>query len=416
VEIEEIESGKIYDHAFEWRFEFPEILDDEGKFVGFDIVIGNPPYGVKLTKNEDFIFREKYQVSNYQIDTYTLFTELGIKISQSKFSLCFIIPNAWYASIYDIKYRRYLIENKIISSITVCPNNTFDDAVVETCIIECIQEDVSDALIIYSLQRKKINEIVFNKFRLNERYSINLFSQSIDLALISKVVNSSEQVNSSFEVIWGIKIYEKGKGTPPQNGEESKYKNFHSTSKLSATHKPLIGGREIYPYRLSWKGGFVNYGPWIAAPRQPIWFEANPRIVVREVTSKGKIFATLILDEYVFSNSVDGIKSKENNINNLKVLLAILNSKFAQFFHLKKSGNSQKNSFPKVLLQDLREFPFPKHRNNFETVAKLVDQILTVKKSNPNGDITTLEQQIDQLVYELYGLTEEEIKIVEGKT
>jgi hypothetical protein len=414
-EIADIESGRLYENALEWRFEFPEVLNNNGDFVGFDVVIGNPPYGVKLNKQEDSLFRQNYQVSNYQIDTYTLFTELGIKISNPKFILCFIIPNTWYASIYDTQYRKYLIDNKFVNSITTCPVNTFDDAVVETCILECIPKNNKDFFEVYSLKKEELNKVLFDDVISNERYSIGSFSKSSDFTLTKKIIDSNEKVNDYFDVIWGIKVYEKGKGNPPQTGDESQQKIFHAASRLTPTHKPLIGGSEIFSYRLSWKGGFVNYGDWIAAPRKPIWFEASPRIVVREVTSKGNIFATLIFDEYVFSNSVDGIKSKSNNIQDLKTLVAILNSKFARFFHLNKSGNSSKETFPKILLQDLREFPFPKSRNNFEKISIIVDKILTAKEGDRHADTSELEKAIDDLVYQLYGLTEEEIKIVEGE-
>ena len=204
-------------------------------------------------------------------------------------------------------------------------------------------------------------------------------------------------------------------GTPPQTGEESNTKIFHSKTKISETYKPLIGGSEILPYSLKWKGGFINYGKWIAAPRTPDWFEATPRVVIREVTAKGKIYATIVTDEFVFSNSVDGIRSKDNDITKLKILLAILNSSLASYYHLNSSANSQKNAFPKVLLQDLREFPLqaipPKSQSLFITI---VDKILAAKKENPQANTSAWEKDIDELVYRLYGLTDEEKKMVEG--
>ncbi len=94
-------------------------------------------------------------------------------------------------------------------------------------------------------------------------------------------------------------------------------------------------------------------------------------------------------------------------------MLAILNSKFARFFHLNKSGNSSKDTFPKILLQDLREFPFPKGRSNFEEISIIVDEILTAKKGDPNADTSELEKKCDHLVYKLYQLTYEEVKIID---
>jgi adenine-specific DNA-methyltransferase len=414
-EKDEIQSSAIYKEAFEWRFEFPEVLDSEGKFLGFDVVIGNPPYGAAINKQEDIFYRTRFQVSNYQIDTYTLFTELGINIGSKKSLLFFIIPTAWYASTYDIKFREYLIKEDILNGITICPKSTFDEAIVETCIIECEKFFKNIEINVFALNREIINQVSKANIDASTRYNINIFSSNAEDKFFNRIKNKCSIVNDSFDVIWGIKVYEKGKGIPPQISEDSKTKKFHSKNKLSDTYKPLIGGSEIFPYSLTWKEGYINYGKWIAAPRTPDWFEAIPRIVVREVTAKGKIYATIITEEIVFSNSVDGIRSKNNDTSELKILLGILNSKFASYLHLKSSANSQKDSFPKVLLQDLREFPFPKIKDNSQLpFITLVDKILAAKKENPKADTSTWEKEIDELVYALYGLTEEEIKMVEG--
>ena len=412
-ERDEIKNNVIYKEAFEWRFEFPEVLDSEGKFLGFDVVIGNPPYGATINKQEDLFYRNNYQVSNYQIDTYTLFTELALNIGGKKSKLFFIIPTAWYASTYDIKFRQYLLNGNLLKGVTLCPKSTFEEAVVETCIIECEKESDNKKINIYSLDREILNEIDKTLISIENNYSINIFANIHEAKLINKMKSNNLKVQGLFDVIWGIKVYEKGKGFPPQKGDESKSKIFHADKKLSDSYKPLIGGSEISPYTLNWKGGYVNYGKWIAAPRSPEWFEACPRIVIREVTSKGKIYAAIITEEIVFSNSVDGVRSKNSDISELKLLLAVLNSHLASYFHLKASANSQKDSFPKVLLQDLREFPLPKtdlsSRLPFIT---LVDKIISAKKENAQTDTSQWENEIDELVYKLYELTEEEIEIV----
>ncbi|MFV5685096.1 Eco57I restriction-modification methylase domain-containing protein [Flavobacterium sp. GB2R13] len=412
-EIEEIKSNKIYENAFEWRFEFPDVLNDEGDFLGFDMVIGNPPYGVAFNKLEDAYLRNRYKVSNYQIESYTLFTELGINIGNKISTLSYIIPNAWYASTYDINFRKYLITNGFLNSITNCPKNTFEEAVVETCIIECYKT-IATYLPIYSLKREVVNEIKINNISQETGYNLNVKSDQTEVEFLNRLRNSNPPVMNFFNVIWGIKIYKKGIGFPPQTGEESKLKSFHSSEKLTSTHKPLIGGSEIFPYFTNWKGGYVNYGKWIAEPRQPDWFDQSDRLVVREVTSKGKIHASLISHEAVFSNSVDVIKSKSNNITELKILLAILNSKFACFYHLRASGNSNKDVFPKILIKDLKYFPFPQNNQDVvEKIIPLINEIMELKKIDSKSNISSFERQIDLIIYALYGLSEEEIKIIE---
>jgi hypothetical protein len=306
-----------------------------------------------------------------------------------------------------------LIENKFIQNITLCPKITFEDAVVETCILECKQAENQRNIITYNLERKVLNELNFGQINLSNNFILNIHSSNEDLFLVNKIKRNQSKLEAQFDVVWGIKIYENGKGMPPQTGEESKLKIFHSNEKVLETHMPLIGGSEIFPYELKWKGKFVNYGKWIAAPRTPDWFVDSSRIVVREVTSNGRIFATIIEEEMVFSNSVDGIRSKTNNIIDLKMLLGILNSKLFSYYHLKTSPNSQKGSFPKILLQDLRTFPIPNDSLKEKAqIAFYVDKILK-KEYIEYISLNQIKHQIDQLVYQLYNLTEEEIIIIE---
>ncbi|MCK9639845.1 MAG: Eco57I restriction-modification methylase domain-containing protein [Prolixibacteraceae bacterium] len=411
-ELEGIRSNKIYENAFEWRFEFPEVLNEEGDFVGFDVVIGNPPYGVTLSKAEDNVLRNNYKVSNYQIDTYTVFTELGNNLLHQNGNLIFITPSAWFASTYDIKFRKYLIDNELIKAITKCPKATFEDAVVETSIIHISKMIDDNILNIYNLDKEVVNQIDKCNIRSDKDYCFYVFANSAEQTFRSRISSEFSNVNDSFDIVWGIKVYQKGKGYPPQNGSESLDKIYHSKIKVDQNYKPFIGGSDISPYLINWSDSYINYGPWIAEPRNPEWFKAIPRIVVREITAKGRIYAAFIEEESVFSNSVDGIRSKTNNINQLLQLLGVLNSKFAAYYHLSSSSNSQKDAFPKVLLQNLRDFPFePKVDNQ---IVSLVSQVIEQKRDNTLADTTALESEIDRLVYQLYGLTDEEIKIVEG--
>ena len=410
--IEDKLNSKIFENAFEWRFEFPEVLNDDGEFVGFDVVTGNPPYGVSLGKNEFDFFKEHYKVSNYQIDSYTLFFEASYKLLNNTGKLCFIAPSAWYGSKYDINFRKFLLLDCGQISITICPKNTFVEAVVETCIISLDKsnKDCND-IEIKDLKNFVIN--ILNKSHITEKNSFIffLFSRPAERELIIAIQQKSCKVEKFFDIGWGVKVYQKGKGLPPQDGTESDDKIFHCNSRLTETYKPLIGGSEIKSYTPTWKGEYLNYGNWLAEPRSTEWFEPVPRIIIREVTSKGKILAAFIDWECIFSNSVDIIKSKTNNLDETLQLLGILNSRFASYYHLRVSGNSQKDSFPKLLLQDLRSFPFISNID-FSLVSK-VKQIISLKESNSFADTGILESEIDLLVYKLYGLTEDEIKIIE---
>ncbi|MDX5435578.1 MAG: Eco57I restriction-modification methylase domain-containing protein [Pontibacter sp.] len=413
-EREAIEANKVYEGAFEWRFEFPEVLDEEGKYTGFDVVIGNPPYGADLTKNEDKLYRTKYKVSSYQIDTYTLFIELSNLILKEGGVTSLIIPTAWLSSTYDLKVREYLLDELDVFSIDICPKHTFEEAIVETLILNATKTSPKDELKVSQLASSVINVFNKNKFRSDVNKAFFIVGDSSEYKLINKIKESEIRLENLFDVVWGVKVYEKGKGTPPQNSEASKLKIFHSNLKTKETHMPLLGGKEINSYSIRWIGGYIDYGPWLAAPRNISWFEEGPKLLVREITSKGKIQAAYTNDEYVFSNSVDGIRAKADAEYSIKVLLAILNSKLISFYHQKLSANSSKDAFPKVLLQDLRNLPLLQPDEETKaSITSLVEQILSIKKADAAADTSGLEAEIDVLVYRLYNLTYEEVLLVE---
>ncbi|MFM9159183.1 MAG: Eco57I restriction-modification methylase domain-containing protein, partial [Dolichospermum sp.] len=113
-EIEDKKSGKIYQNAFEWRFEFPEVLNDEGDFIGFDVVIGNPPY-ISLSKikekSQTAYFENNYQTYTKGADIYCLFYEKGSCLLRKEGFLTYITSNSWLKTIYGDLLKKYLIEN-----------------------------------------------------------------------------------------------------------------------------------------------------------------------------------------------------------------------------------------------------------------------------------------------------------------
>jgi len=339
----------------------------------------------------------------------------------------YIVPSAWVASAYDNKLRRFIIEETKIENIVITPKQTFKDATVETCIL-ILSNDIpgkSFEVERWDLEDQKKYFVSTKDIKQENAYSFPIYVDNENLKVIQKIKKQKFVFNDFAAIVWGVKIYENGKGIPPQKGDESRTKVFHSNIRKTKSHRPLLGGSEIDRYLLKWKGGFIDYGKWLAAPRKPHWFEGE-RILVREVTSKGKIQATYVSDDFVFSNSVDGIKLKSKEIN-IKYLLGLINSKLITFYHLNTSPNAFKGTFPKVLLQDIRELPLAIPDNNLHIeIIKLVDQLLTMnierveaklqtKISQIESKIDYCEIRINEIVYELYGLTEDEIKIVEGE-
>ena len=423
-----MESKRELDDAMgEYINTVEEPLAPYGLQGGFDVVIGNPPYGALLSKEVDDYLRRKYRVANYQLDTYSLFVEKAKNLLSTYGFLGFIIPSAWVASTYDVKLRRYIAEENRIENFVITPKQTFKDASVETCILVLSNNppnkkfDVErwDAKVktSYSLNTKEI--------KAENSFVFPVYADEKTNKVIQKIRREKNILNDFADVSWGVKPYQKGKGKPPQKGFESTDKIYHSDQKKSITYRPILGGSEVHRFHLTWKGGFIDYGDWLAEPRRPHWFEGE-RILVREVTANGIIQGTFVDKNFIFSNSVDGIKLKSKELS-IKFLLGLINSKLISFYHSNTSANAFKGAFPKVLLQDLRELPVPNAVTKIQTeIEKLVNQLLQLNEekaasklatqiSQLQGRIDYCEDRINQIVYQLYELTDEEIKIVEGK-
>ncbi|MCH8070184.1 MAG: Eco57I restriction-modification methylase domain-containing protein [Candidatus Marinimicrobia bacterium] len=371
--------------------------------------------------------------AEYQVDTYPIFLEKAYYLIKHKSYFGMIVPSAWIASKFNEKLRKFLVSKVSLKNIVIAPKNAFANATVETLIL--ISNKVETEETEFHVERWDTDEkasYLINQNRISSQnsYFFPVYSNPEAIKIIEKINSSGVLLSKYATAVWGVKIYQKGKGKPKQRGNESKLKTFHSSTKTKETHKPLLGGKEIRRYEVDWKGMYVDYGKWLAEPRTPNWFKGY-RILLREVTSKGIIQATIVTGEYVFSNSIDGIKLKDDE-RSLAFILGIINSKLISFNHLNTSANAFKGAFPKLLIKDLLSIPVPaidfsnvKDKSRHDKMVKLVDRMLELNKQLAKAKIVhdktvlkrqieATDSQIDQLVYDLYGLTKKEIEIVEG--
>ncbi|VXD23019.1 putative type IIS restriction/modification enzyme [Planktothrix serta PCC 8927] len=407
VEIEEIESGKIYDHAFEWRFEFPEILDDTGKFIGFDVVIGNPPYGVKFNSSEKALFSNQYSGID---DIYTIFIDQGIRVAKKSGFLALIIPIFWLTSEKYYSTRSLILQNLHLNLGVILPYNIFSDAYVDTGIYifsKNINERIS---YIYEFgTREKIDYNILNSLnyiRLHKNEWANTDSLKIIFNSISRSLTN--KLN-----IFNIKLEDITNSTRGILANQEDY----STTKLTEKYETIFVGKIDRYFIDSENFQYVNYGENIK--EKPSSFDSftGERILIRRIINRQfRIMATLTEQRFVTKKDVYIFKPNNKRFS-ARYLLAIINSKLISFIQTKGSTSAKKDDFTQITLNDIRQLRIPEPTfKQTDEIEKLVNKILTAKQSNPNTDTTILEQQIDQLVYELYGLTEEEIKIVEGKT
>jgi adenine-specific DNA-methyltransferase len=404
-DLEEIKNNKIYENAFEWRFEFPEVLNDEGDFVGFDVVIGNPPYGIKFSIKEKQIFSERFSTID---DVYSVFIELGLLLIRKNGQSSLIIPIFWLTGENYIKTRKMLIIKGSLEKAVVLPYNIFLDAYIDTgiFIFSSIKEDYFSEIHEFNPKEEidflKLNSINFDFLHTSDwvkdekcKIVINPLSRSIS----SKMRSNGRKVSEITDSARGILA----------NPED------YSESSITSEYKPiLIGPVNRYNYQRIFS--FIKYGDNLKEkPSSATIFEGERLLIRRIVNRQFRLMATIAKDSFINKKDIYIFKTKEPEFS-LHLILGIVNSKLVSYFITKGTTSAKKDDFTQITLNDIRNLSIPERNIDLtKKIEILVEEVLSMKQKSLSSNCDSIESQIDRLVYELYGLTEEEIGIVEGK-
>lgn len=404
-EIEEIKANKIFENAFEWRFEFPEVLNDDGDFVGFDLILGNPPY-LQLSKTEDITkdyknyLLETYQTSGGRLNTFIFFIHLSSKILHSKGFLHFIIPNTILSQEYYSFTRDFLVNKVSLSEIVNFPILPFEDAVVETVLIQYVNSpNLIESIEVKELSQEKLTtasklkrEVINRDTKFSFVYNLN--------PIIEKVFEKEHDTFGSIcEVNQGIAL----------KGDKSL--SLKKTKENENCFK-LLDGRNINKYSIKWDGVYLDYDlDRIHSCKRKDIFESAEKLMFRRVSSS--LIFTYDSEQYYALNTLVIVNKIDNKRGpDLKFILGLMNSKLMNYVYSNKF-KSTKTVFSEIQARSIKELPIPKISDELESeITTLSSEIISLKKSM--SDTTDLENQIDQLVYQIYDLTEEEIKIIEN--
>ncbi len=460
-------SGGEYQNAFEWRFEFPEVLDDEGNFLGFDCIIGNPPY-IRQEAIKDKSLLEKQYKDFYAgtADLYTYFFALAFKLLKEKGFNAFITSNKYARVKYGAKLRELLLKKTtIFSYMELNALKVFESAAVDTSIMNFIKEPPLEESRFNYYEPTDKDDLKSARPLLMRQNTLKtesfIFADTTLLDLRDKMEKSGTALKD-----WDIKIY-RGILTgfngafiiPTEKRDEilNACKTQEERERTDALIKPILRGKDIKRYRYEWVGEWVinthnGYTSAFKSKIPRIDIEKYPAIkahldshwdaiakrsdqgdtpyhlrncdyledfekekIVYPETSQGAYFiyenSGIFLEKTAFMIVSDTY--------NLKLLTALLNSKLITFYFknfcggciLGKSGYQYNK-------HALEKIPIPKITpKNQELARKITDgaqQILQIKEKTPNKNTQELEKEIDALVYQLYSLTDEEIKIIEG--
>ncbi len=420
-------------HAFDWPVHFPDAM----KAGGFDAIIGNPPYlgGREWKKDngrEYEHFVSTYSVAEYQFDIYALFMERGIKLLKNSGQLGFITPNTWLNNQSNTKLRKFILDNTSIKSIAdYSRKKVFIDAVVLPIVTILEKQNNPSSLVkIIDPDRKESESCIEIPQRLWSEDELSIFNINIsekDVSLRKKIEQDTQRLDAIANVKFGIKLYETGKGTPPQKSSDAKDHVFEATEKVDSDYRRYLEEKDINRYETLWKSRWLKYGSNLAAPRDSNLFEGS-RILVRRIVGE-RLISTYIDNDYVTSQLLQIVKPQDSKL--AKYILGLLNSSLLAY-HFKVKYNRRDKTFPEIRIYELAAFPI-KPLDLFSTADKtrhdklvsLVDKMLVLmpklrstaseaEKAVLQSAVKTTDAEIDRLVYDLYGLTPEEIAIVEG--
>lgn len=418
---------------FSWKKGFPEVI----KQGGFDFVIGNPPYGASFSEEELNYFKKKYATSIWRGESYLLFIEKAIHLLKQDGYLGYIIPDTVLNLGFTESLRTFLLHNSKLNELVGLPSNVFSGATVDTILLFAEKKAQSK-----EYYKAKVNVNIFNKKSTisivanpNRSFvaetsdwikskSFNLQSNASEQILLIKIEEDKKKIEDLSTMFYGIKAYQTGKGKPPQTEKIKNEKPFTSEKKESKEWLPFYDGKHIGRYQLLWKkNNYIHYGNWLAEPRNPSLF-IGEKILIRKII--GKTLIATYVPETSYCNTLLFILKLKGEAYSYKSILAILNSKLIGWYFRKKFQISDEDTFPQIMIRDILQFPIPNISANdkkelekqVETILNLNGELLTEKIS---GKIESLkqridhcEEKIDSLVYEMYNLDSEEIKMIEG--
>lgn len=385
-----------------WHLDFARVFREKG---GFDIVIGNPPYGAKFSAKEKKVLSRIYEKSNVpDYESADFFIEIGYKLLKTNGILSYIVPNMFMANVFAEKYRKHLINNWFLKKVdNLSEIDVFESAKVRNCIVFFIKQEEWNSAIFTKITVENLNVKLLKKKTLHvqvltENISnwLNLIEKDeIAIAIAKKMENESISLGEISDISQGLIPYDKYRG---HSEEIIKNKTWNADYQKDDTYRRELRGKDVDRYKLHWNGkDWISYGDWLAAPRKPDFFR-YPRILVREITNP-RVFATYTEEEYYNTPSII------NCINfriDIYYVLGILNSELMSFYHNIMSPKAAKGLFPKILVNDIRKIPIRLSKQNLLT--QLVEKVKSML-DNPNVEI---DKQIDEIVYEIYEINKEE--------
>lgn len=317
------------DKAFSFQTAFPQVFEQGG----FDVVIGNPPYGATLSEQDKIYIEQHYKSFEYQLNTYVIFYERGLNLLKEHGLLGYITPATFTYGHYFKNIRAIFQQYKQLF-INKYFYEVFEDADIGdaiTWVIQKTENDKSDIALQLWTNAEDNQQTLIKSYTeiVNADGTYNLSKTSIDIHANSENCIALGEIAN---IIVGVKPYQTGKGKPAQTAEIVKSKIFTTFGvKPDESYTQCIVGKDFHRYRfIDEPSMYIQYGEWLAEPRQSAPFFDDEKIIVRQTSDS--LICNLDTLQRVNLNNVYNV-GKKSDAFTLKYLLCLLNSKLMDFLY-----------------------------------------------------------------------------------
>ncbi len=418
---------------FSWKKAFPEVF----KGGGFDCVIGNPPYvfgrdwkSLGISDEVKNYLGTHYKSSPYQLDFFSIFMEKGVQLAKVGGFSSFIVPNVWLTNTYSASTRKFIFESSKEFKITVPVKKVFEGITVDTVIYLLIKGTPTPKKFIVTklsyTDELLISELDYKSYSNGEKPISTSLSEGGN-SLVEKIKGDNIKLGEISYITRGVHPYRVGGfgksafGNGEQIQKDVDERPYHSV-KFKLDYRPFVYGKDLKCFTKVKAKEYISYGKWLAEPRDAKFFEGD-RIYSRKILGK-TLVVTVEKENTVADQQVYITKPKNNDIS-VNSLAAILGSKLISFF-IRNYFDEVNDAFPQIKVGQLKslplKIPFEKIQSELD---KLVDQLLKLNEEKQHQTLQTkieqiqnridyCEQRINEIVYQLYGLTTEEIALVEN--
>jgi len=378
---------------------------------------------------------KQFKLQEYQLDSYLLFAEKALDVVKKQGLVGIIIPNTWLLNLLSSRIRKHIFDNSQIVRIVHYRYPVFRDATVDTEVVifrasEPEEKHQVQLVIVAKDGTSEEYRIPQSRWRAGDGRPVNIFVRPEFTSLADKLAGFP-LLDALCVITQGSKPFQVGKGNPRQTQKIVDEKPFISNERRDSSFRPLLRGSLIQKYNILWnKDYWISFGDWLAEPRYSAQYDAPAQIVIRQTGDA--LVATLDTEQFIVRDNLYTIVPRADNNVNLSYVLGLLNSRFLNWCYQNILNPEKGEALAQVKRGHLTKLPFPpidlsepKDKIRHDKMVSLVEQMLSLNKQLAGAktdqektalqrQIDLTDKQIDRLVYELYELTEEEIRIVEG--